>query len=171
MGRRLFTILSAVSLLLAIMTLVFWIRSRTVYDTLSFSATPPFRTIGSCDGHLIFDGFVGRAQHFGKYWHPTPVDRGKIAGESYNYLYWTRGHRFAGFAAARMSVPDERDYLLITVPHWFVALLFSGCPTWWWIKRRVRYGPGLCQRCGYDLRATPDRCPECGTVSAADRIS
>jgi hypothetical protein len=54
-----------------------------------------------------------------------------------------------------------------TVPFWAVIVVFSvlfGFCRLASRRSRLRRQSGLCEVCGYDLRATPERCPECGTV-------
>jgi len=61
--------------------------------------------------------------------------------------------------------------VLFRVPYWLLAILLAIPPILWSAqffrlrRRRNRIRNGLCPQCGYDLRATPDRCPECGTIS------
>jgi hypothetical protein len=53
--------------------------------------------------------------------------------------------------------------------YWAALLVFSVLPCWWLVawqrhRRRELILAGRCLRCGYDLRATPQRCPECGLL-------
>jgi hypothetical protein len=53
------------------------------------------------------------------------------------------------------------------VPWWLTQLCTTAAAGLWIrhvYRKRMQQKAGQCPGCGYDLRATPDRCPECGRV-------
>jgi hypothetical protein len=103
---------------------------------------------------------------------PTDAPRGSRLMNllSYQYLYLPADAvTLGGFTvttAEGMQIEPQRDTVLIGSPLWFwtaVPLLFCGLN----VRRAIvlirRKRAGCCLICGYDLRASPDRCPECGT--------
>ena len=74
------------------------------------------------------------------------------------------------------AIPTRLDYLDLRVertstswalwlPHWIPILFLSAVPLWQLgtsLRIRRRISQHACVHCGYDLRASTDRCPECG---------
>ncbi|HEY8750074.1 MAG TPA: hypothetical protein VIM11_18970 [Tepidisphaeraceae bacterium] len=157
------SLLPALSAALCVITLVLWARSYKGCQVFASTDRPGHRlTVCSEFGVLVFE-------------IEWPQPASVMPGWSYfaNPLPRRYGQKSAfGFAAYTSSA---RHYLLLpptelwgmTIPHGFAFALTAIWPCAW-LARRARdmaYGSGRCQNCGYDLRATPDRCPECGASS------
>jgi hypothetical protein len=191
MRRWLINLAALVSLLFCIASAAMWVRSRVRADFLSYDS--PFdnalrqtgHRLNSARGLLCYThcdirataapaGVGSRQQPPGFVFSsgPTPPHV-----DSYDRVeFWGR-HR-AGFGYHRMAgsygfgaASVDTSYVMkqAVAPYWALVLLSAIGPAQWFVINRYRRARrrqmGLCVRCGYDLRATPGQCPECGTVS------
>jgi hypothetical protein len=75
---------------------------------------------------------------------------------------------FAAWHDGWMSSFADSSRRVWAMPAWATTVVFALLPALWVMNRVRRPHPkGRCAKCGYDLRATPARCSECGAVATA----
>jgi hypothetical protein len=180
MRRRLFTICSGISLVLCVATLGFWIaaqfwqrtwirhftvresptvirkvverwgwdRSRLFFQRDTWEAE--FEHVDDAD--FIFPRLLVDAEQM-----PTVTRRNPFIPRD----GWVRGRGAMSTSPVNFMAASAALAILPTI--WIGTRLYA------WRIERDRERIGKCGACGYDMRATPGCCPECGSVPAAAR--
>ncbi|HZN64858.1 MAG TPA: hypothetical protein VFB66_06120 [Tepidisphaeraceae bacterium] len=191
MKRRLLNLLTALSLLLCVAVMVLWVwsywggsfgRNWGRSDGLKVSRGGWCLSLDGGDFSLVqqvirdtfqsedevreyLGFFEADAMPAGFHWstNPQPYWIDHITAPPTFQWSWR------GFGILRRS--DDTDPArwyseqYIEFPAWSLSLVTSILPGLWllrFVRRRRRIRSTLCPSCGYDLRATPDKCPECG---------
>lgn len=188
MSRRLLKWWTWVSALLLLTCLPIAIRSYSRHDSLSQAfrhseqRTAYARRLTSAHGRVLLTEIITYAPEYDMArWEsgfPAEAYTGRVT-------YWTgpasnitafdndRMYERLGFDFDEGYEPGTGDgydfrFRFVVVPYWLLIVIFGAVPavrTARWAvrfpaeRRRTR---GQCVGCGYDLRGTTDRCPECG---------
>ncbi|HYE20388.1 MAG TPA: hypothetical protein VEA69_18220 [Tepidisphaeraceae bacterium] len=186
-GRWILNALTLASLLLCAATCVLWARSYWRDDSLvraewrDDAATYHERSIFSDGGRLgwrAHDTLPPTAEY-------AEFLRDLRVGDRVDDPRWAwrtgpseGGGGWAAWSTTSFVIgrgPKRAAIRVVTVAHWLPAGLFALLPaarTWPWLRRRRRLrrlAASCCPQCGYDCRATPGRCPECGRALAEEK--
>jgi hypothetical protein len=150
--------MTILSLLLCLASAGLWVRSYWRGDHYGFSKLSLVYAdrgelvlfIGDGDANFTFDRGYGSDELIDPQYTYNPR---RVSEHTWNLLV-AHGERFPGLN-------------ITVVKLWAVVVFFGispGVALAWILRSRRRDLLGLCPVCGYDLRATPERCPECGTI-------
>lgn len=135
----------------------------------SFPGSAPLAGVRREKSHANFLGFEARnlSQPI---WRNATWDSGVVR----QYFRW-KFLRIAWWSTGRLALPGGgwQDHRAIVVPDWLLVSVLLILPIlrvrrFGFDRQRFRRELGQCTGCGYDLRASTDRCPECGAPITAE---
>ncbi|HEX5243492.1 MAG TPA: zinc ribbon domain-containing protein [Tepidisphaeraceae bacterium] len=187
MTGRMFTFTSAISLLLCVTTAVLWVRSYVASDGITYCRDLGGHREGGIDASWDSSWFAfgfGRTLRqrrggtkLGWRWlhsKAEPISEDAIDAGFGSLLpaqirwpgirvRWTR----------RVMGPGDTIWTFQIVIRLAILFLLTAILPIFWLARRLVarrriHSTSRCIHCGYDLRASNDRCPECGTEIRED---
>ena len=182
-GPVVITLLNLVALIICVVLGVLWLHSYSVMDSIKFkcyrspsiySSTTLKRmiSVGSIEGELFvfFQWDVPEAETPSeapsRNWSCTRYTRKPQPNDLFsrtNLLMPLDKWGHLGFHYLDLGSPGEQ--WIVGIPLWLPFAMMMISPISWIsarLQRQLRKRQSRCVRCGYDLRATVDRCPECG---------
>ncbi len=165
--RRLFNTIATGSLVLCVAMIALWIRSYLRWDML-VRKEGNYQIVARSNLGLVSMNFdiLDRSAGYSFYWRHERWDtdlarliKSNLGDSGFRYQRLIQTDAY--FPKAAPSV-----FYHLQTPDWFISLLLAVFPAIFAISfwRRRTKVQSMCSSCGYDLRATPDRCPECGTI-------
>jgi hypothetical protein len=180
---RLFNVLAAVSLGLCVATSAQWERSYSIVDrvlwirnftTYRFDLNEESWQLNSENGrlYLVHEVGIGSSEQLKNGFH---LFHSTIKGFFTNWGITSKNGEFEYKLDPWAGSSGESALMeVVVVPFWLPVSLLSLAPAICFaicfsrlvtrVRDRARSLRGVCRNCGYDLRATPERCPECGTA-------
>lgn len=170
---------AATASVVTLLLVAVWIRSYLREDIIVWN-------YWSVSGEVQSSNRLRHGWHRGIFW--VAVERRRFPGrdavwiqqyrldhpEYVESFWWIRLNvRDISFAPFNMQIGNSGPhdhYLVVHLPLWVLAAsaaIVAALTARYWLRARrrrsLRDDAVSCPRCGYDMRATHDRCPECGT--------
>ena len=170
MGRRVFNLVSVASLLLCLGVAAIWVRGYWRASGVLWMRNDVWHAVEVDRGELRISQLES-GDCLDEHDYGPQESHGEYSRFILRYTdpYHTRTDRqWAGIRWTKKAVGEHGPACVLSIPLGYVAGVLAVCPGFWLglrgpLERRRRLRAGLCLVCGYDLRATKTRCPECGT--------